>query len=325
MFYIFHGPDEFSAKEMLAGLQAKLGDPAAAELNMAELDGKTATLNDIVHHANAMPFLSPRRLVIVSEYLTRFGGSSKADHEALKKLQEALNHLPETTDLVFVESTILKAGHPILKLAQTIPQAVKTFAAPTQQNLIGWIENRVKKLGGQIEGQAATALATVVGDDLRALNNEIEKLTLYVNDKRPIRLADTELLCPYTAASENFAMTNAIGRRNAKIALDQLHKRLEEGENPLAIMAGITSQFRGLLEVKSMAAAGLSPAQIAAEKGWKGEYAARMRLQEAQNFSLERLVRTFSVLLEVDLAVKTGEMEQILALDLLISRLCGTT
>ncbi len=167
------------------------------------------------------------------------------------------------------------------------------------------------------------ALANVVGDDLRALDNEIEKLTLYVNNQRPITLADVELLCPYTADSETFAMTNAIGRRDARSALDQLHKRLQEGQNPLAILGGISAQFRGLLEVKSMAASGLSPAEIARKKGWKSDYAARMRLQEARNFSIERLVQIFSILLETDKAIKTGQIEQTLALDVLISRLCG--
>ncbi len=325
MFYIFHGSNEFSAKETLARLKTRLGDAAMVDLNTTELEGATLTLKELIHHANAIPFLSPKRVVIVYGYLSKLSGSGrgKGDTETLKKLAAALQDLPPTTNLVFMEAVTLKASHPILKLAQETPKSVHLFDLPKAGQLPQWIVNRTAQKGGQIDYPAASALANVMGDDLRALDNEIEKLTLYVNNQRPIRLSDVELLCPYTADSETFAMTKAIGRRDARAALDQLHKRLQEGQNALAILGGIAAQFRGLLEVKSMAAAGLSPAEIARKKGWRSDYAAKMRLQEARRFSLEQLTQIFSTLLETDKAIKTGQIEAALALDLLVSRLCG--
>ncbi len=326
MFYIFHGPDEFSAKETLARLKTRLGDAAMVDLNTTELDGATLTLNELIHHANAVPFLTPKRVVIVYGYLSKLGGSgrSKGDVKTLKSLAAALQHLPPTTNLVFMESVTLKASHPILKLAQETPKSVHLFDLPKAGQLPQWIVKRTAQKGGQIDYPAASALANVVGNNLRALDNEIEKLTLYVNNQRPITLSDVELLCPYTADSETFAMAKAIGRRNARAALDQLHKRLQEGQNSLAILGGVAAQFRGLLEVKSMAAAGLSPAEIARQKGWRSDYAAKMRLQEARRFSLQQLTQIFSILLETDKAIKTGQVEATLALDMLISRLCSS-
>lgn len=324
MFYIFHGSDEFSAKETLSRLKTRLGDSAMVDLNTTELEGAALTLNELIHHANAVPFLAPKRVVIVYGYLSKLGGTGrgKGDVDTLKKLAVALQNLPPTTNLVFMEAVTLKASHPILKLALKTDKSVHLFDTPKAGQLPQWIENRTAQKGGQIEHQAATALANVAGDDLRALDNEIEKLTLYVNNQRPIRLSDVELLCPYTSDSETFAMTKAIGRRDARSALDQLHKRLQEGQNALAILGGISAQFRGLLEVKSMAAAGLSPAEIARHKGWRSDYAAKMRLQEARRFSLEQLVQIFATLLETDKAIKTGQIEQKLALDILVSHLC---
>ncbi len=323
MFYIFHGEDDFSAKEKLAQLRKSLGDdPAMVNLNLTEIDGKSATIGEIVNAASALPFLSPKRLVVVTNFLGRFG-RSKSDAEQMEKLISALKALPETTELVFWDTTTLKKNHPVLKFGMMHKNCVHYFGAPQKQNLPRWIDARVKQKGARIEPRAVQALATVVGDDLRALDNEIEKLALYVGNARPISLADVELLCPYTADSETFAMANAIGRRNVHAALDQLHKRLEEGQNPLAILAGITTQFRGLLEVKEMAASGLTPMQIAREKGWRSDFAARKRLEEARNFSTERLLQIFSILRDADLAIKTGEIEPVLALDILVSRLCG--
>ncbi len=322
MFYIFHGQDDFSAKEALTKIKRAIGTPDMLDLNTTEVDGKTATVSDIINAINALPFLSPKRLVIVSNFLSRLG-RNKNDADVAETLISALKNMPETTELVFWDTVDLKKSHPVLKFGMVHKNCVHYFGVPQKQTLPKWIEKRVQQKGGKMEFRAGQALANVVGDDLRALDNEIEKLLLYVGDSRPVTLADVELLCPYTADSETFAMANAIGRRDTRLALDQLHKRLEEGQNPLAILAGIASQFRGLLEVKSMAEAGLTPAQIAREKGWRSDYAAKMRLKEARNFSIERLVQIFGILRDTDVAIKTGEIEQTLALDTLISRLCG--
>lgn len=322
MFYIFHGQDDFSAQEALAKIRHAIGAPDMLDLNTAAVDGKTATVSDIINAINALPFLSPKRLVIVSGFLSRLG-RNKNDADVAETLISALKNMPETTELVFWDMVELKKNHPVLKFGMVHKNCVHYFGVPQKQTLPKWIEKRVQQKGGKMEFQAGQALSNVVGDDLRALDNEIEKLLLYVGDSRPVTLADVALLCPYTADSETFAMANAIGRRDTRSALDQLHKRLEEGQNPLAILAGIASQFRGLLEVKSMAEAGLTPAQIAREKGWRSDYAAKMRLKEARNFSTERLVQIFGILRDTDVAIKTGEIEQTLALDTLISRLCG--
>ncbi|MEM7031836.1 MAG: DNA polymerase III subunit delta [Chloroflexota bacterium] len=324
MYYIFHGPDQFTAQETLNRLKTRLGEADIVDLNTAYLDGKTLALNDLIHHANALPFLAPKRLVIVTNYLLRLGGSgnAKGDVETMEKLAQVLDNLPETTNLVFLEDAELKKRHPILQKVLQVDKSVHAFLGPTGQQVPAWIEKRVGEKEGKIERPAVMALANVVGEDLRRLDNEVEKLLLYVNGERAINLADVELLCPYTADSETFAMANAIGRGNIHEAQNQLHKRLEEGQTPLGIMAGIVSQFRGLLEVKSMANQGLTPAKIAEVKGWRSDYAVKVRLREAGQFSHAQLIQIFNILRDADLAIKTGRIDQTLQLDTLIARLC---
>lgn len=324
MFYIFQGPDQFSAQETLDKLKTRLGPPDMVDLNTTELDGKSLTLNDLINQASAMPFLTPKRLVLVTNYLQRLGGvgNAKGDVATLEKLAQYLDNLPETTNLIFLEDTELKKKHPILQKGLLVDKCVHTFTAPNAKQLPTWIERRVHEKQGKIERQATLALANVVGDDLRRLDNELEKLLIYVNGQRAITLADVTLLCPYTADSETFAMANAIGRGDIHQAQNQLHKRLEEGQSPIAIMGSIIGQFRGLLEVKSMANRGLSSAQIAEAKGWRSDYAVKMRLQEAGQFSQPQLIQIFNILRDADLAVKTGRVDQTLVLDTLVARLC---
>lgn len=316
MLYVFHGPDDFSRAEKIAALRAAMGDPATAEMNMALLDGRTLRLSDLRQHTDAMPFLAAKRLIIVNGYLSYLADKA----EELQVLTTYLEQLPPSTDLVFVETESLLRQHPVVSMAGS---GVMHFAEPGKDNLRDWIIKRAKEHGAVIEPSAADLLGRLVGSNLRTLNNELEKLALYVAGQRPIQRADIDLLVPYTEDADQFGLSNAIGQRNARRAYDQLHKELDEGSNPMAVLAGIAAQIRALIEVKDMAERGMSPAEIAAAKGWKSDYAAKARLKEASNFSMPRLEQTLEMLLEIDVAIKTGRTDSLLALDTLIARLCA--
>jgi DNA polymerase-3 subunit delta len=336
MLYVFHGPDDFTRTEKIAELQAALGDPTTADLNTAVLEGRSITLSDLRQHTDAMPFLAPRRLTIVNGYLAYLSGrtesadgdpaktlSNPANPDRAQQLQALIDYLgrmPTTTDLVLIESKVLDRSHAVLKAVKELGGQVILFAV--SDNLPAWIIRRAKEHAAVIEPGAAELLARLVGPDLRVLNNELEKLALYVAGQRPIQKADVDLLVPYTEESDQFGLANAIGQRNARRAYDQLRKELDEGSNPMAILGSIAAQIRSLLEVKDMAERGMTPAQIAQAKGWKSDYAATARLKEANNFSMARLEQTLEMLLEIDVSIKTGRMDSRLALDLLIARLC---
>jgi DNA polymerase-3 subunit delta len=316
MLYVLHGPDDFSRAEKIALLRAGMGDAVVAEMNMAVLDGRTLRLSDLRQHTDSLPFLAAKRLIVVNGHL-----SALADKpEELQTLLAYLAQLPDTTDLVLVETESLPRRHPVLELAGA---GGLHFAEPGKDNLLGWIVKRAKEHGAIIEPSAADLLGRLVGSDLRTLNSELEKLAVYVAGQRPITRADIDLLVPYTEDADQFGLSNAIGQRNARRAYDQLHKELDEGSNPMAILGSIAAQIRALIEVKDMAERGMSPAEIAQVKGWKSDYAATARLKEAANFSMPRLEQTLETLLEIDVAIKTGRMDSLLALDTLIARLCA--
>jgi DNA polymerase-3 subunit delta len=319
MIYVFHGPDDFTRNERVAELRTGFTDSAVADLNTVSLEGQRITLSDIRHHADAMPFMADRRLVLVTGYLARLKGK-----EELAQLMDYLPHLPPTTDLVLVEYDRLDKRHPVLKLDGTFGVTVVLFSGPDAKNLRNWITKRVQQQGGTIQPAAAEQLGRLVGTELRTLNNEIEKLILFVAGTRAITPADVDLLVPYTEESENFGLANALGQKNSRKAYDQLYKLMDEGQHPMAILARIATQIRGLLAVKDMAERGMSAAEIARLKGWRSDYAAKVRLREAGNFSMTRLEEILETLLTIDLDIKTGRVEADLALDSLVANLCHT-
>jgi DNA polymerase-3 subunit delta len=223
---------------------------------------------------------------------------------------------------VLVEQKQLDRRNPVLAGLVEGNAEVVLFSGPTQNNLRSWIINRGNRHGAAIEPGAAELLGRLIGSELRTLNSEIEKLALYTGGRRAVTEADVQLLVPYVEEAESFGLANAIGQRNARKAYDQLHKMLEEGDHPMMILASIAAQIRGLLEIKDWAERGLTPPEIANRKGWRSDYAAKMRLREAANFSMARLEEILETLLAIDLDIKTGRIDGQLALDTLVARLC---
>ena len=322
-FYIFHGADEFTRAEALADFRRRLGPPDMVDLNTTHFEGASLTLSELRHACDAIPFLAERRLVIVTGLLARLSPQKDRDlsatqREYLSALADYLPNLPPTARLVLVENVPLPSQHPILQLAQQEEGGfVKRFDPPKQQALPQWIKHRVQKHGGEIEGQAANQLATVIGADLRLLDQEIAKLVTYTNAERSITTSDVDAVVPYTQAAIVFDLVDALGRRNGRTAAQALHRLLEAGDHPMGLLAMIVRQFRLLIQVKELKKNGATSRDVAQTLKLHPFPAGKL-YNQATYFTAEQLDRIYRHLLDTDVAIKTGEIEPEVALDLLI-------
>ncbi len=326
MFYIFHGEDEFTRSEQLAKLKERMGDPAMADLNTTILDGSRVSLAELKLACDTVPFLSDRRLVIVEGLLSRLEPSEGKRRAAWRKeylegLVDYLRQLPSTTRLIFVEERTISEDNPVYRLALSGRQGyVKKFELPLRGELSRWITDRVKAKGAQIEPEAAKELADFIGDNLRLLDQEIEKLIAYTDGARPISREDVHLLTSYVKEANIFRMVDALGQRDGQLASKLLHRLLDEGVHPLALLSMIVRQFRIMIQVKELAGRGLGTRAIGARLKLR-DFVVEKGLQQARGFSMAQLEEVYHRLLETDLAIKTGKMDAILALDMLVASL----
>lgn len=321
-FYVFHGNDEFTRAETVAEFKRKLGPPDTVELNTTYLEGKKLSLAELRHACDAIPFLADKRLVIVDGMLSWLQGQKAASGD-VDALLDYLPRLPDTTRLVFVEDKSLPAKHPVLKLAQKADQGyVKQFEPPKNKALPGWIVKRAKKHGSEIEPRAAHQLAAVVGDDLRLLDQEILKLAIYTNGERPITTDDVDALTPYVQEAIVFDMVDALGRRDGPTAAQTLHRLLETGEHPMGLLAMIVRQFRLLIQVHELKRRGENANSIARIIKLH-PFPTKKLYSQANYFTAAQLEKVYRHLLETDVAIKTGQIDVEVALDLLVAGIAG--
>lgn len=338
MWYVFHGPDGLTRDEEIARLKKKLGEPDIASLNYTAFDA-AVPLKDIQAAADAMPFLTEKRLVVARNWLTRAASpksktrNPKSD-DPLAQLVAYLPQAPAYTGLVFAEDETLPATHPIMKLAQDKSAGgfVKLFDLPDDP--VRWIVERARLKGGEITRPAAQLLSTKIhrgnkndrdhfAEDSRLylykLDAELDKLVAYASGRR-IEESDVETLVSDEQVADVFGFVDAIGARDGAAALRILRGVLGRGEQPLIVLTMIARQTRLLIQAKENDR--LSPAEMAQALGLH-PFVAEKVARQARNFSMSQLERAHIAVMETDLAIKTGRMEDVVALDVLVAELCA--
>lgn len=320
--YLLHGEDEFAIAQFIAELKAKLGDPSIIEMNVTHLDGRSLSFDELVTAASSMPFLARRRLAILTHPL-----AYTRKPAARQRFLEYLEEIPSTTALVLAEHHALtndpdrRRGklHWLEEWAQQAGERVylRLFNLPTGPAMARWIQERAKQVGGQLSYQAAGVLASLVGEDTRLADQEIQKLLTYVNFQRPVEPDDVEHLTALSMQGDIFALVDALGNRNGRAAMTMLH-RLLETEDPPGIFGMVVRQFRLLLLAREILDRGGGEADIARQLHIHPFVAQKITAQ-ARHLNLPMLEVIYRNMLGVDLAIKTGQMDASLSLDMFIA------
>lgn len=317
---LIHGNDEFAATAALQALEAALGDPSNAAMNLTRLDGRAGVDFEALNNAvNALPFLSPRRLVIL-----RHPAAGFPSPEGRKKLLALLEAVPPTTTLALVESEALRPDAWLLKWAgRAGPRAeVRLFGMPKRRDLPGWIVQEAKKQGGAFDPAAAAQLSELTGEDTRIAAQEITKLLTYVNFARSVTVQDVEQVGVLSAQGSVFDLVDALGSGEGRKAQHALHGLLADQE-AFELWGMIIRQFRLLLQARAVLDAGGGPFEVQKQLGLH-EFVAGKMANQARRFSMASLERIYHRLLEIDEDAKTSQAPLDLSLEALIAELAGT-
>jgi DNA polymerase-3 subunit delta len=347
--YLFLNSDEYLVAQRLAEFKAALGDPELASLNIAELGPGGIEPPRLLAEAALMPFLAEKRLLIVRGYLDaldkRMAQTKTPGGAAYLEAADLLTRLPdapETCDLVFVDGAVDKrrglykgftlpaaGGQPERKVPG-IEVLVKGGAVqlvdlptPDAKTLGAWVQQHARARKIAVQPDAAALLANFVGRNLRQLDNELEKLSLYAYG-RPITAQDVRAMVADASEEMIWNLTDGLCQRNPSKAMHALRELRRSDQAPLMLLGSIVRQYRLLIQVKTMLQRGVLPAEkIAAELHEKS-----FPVEKAQKlvglYSFSELDAIMDRLLETDVAMKTGGDQDTL-LDVLVADLTSPT
>lgn len=312
-----YGNDEFAIARKLKDFESDFADPTTAGMNTARLEARSMSEDELNNAVNAMPFLAPKRLVILSNPSAKYNNPSTR-----KKFETYISNVPDSARLVIHELMEPKETekHWLIKWSKN-STAIKTqsFMLPKQRDMAGWIINEVKNQNGKIEPQAAAKLAEMVGVDTRQAGMEISKLLAYVNWARPVQGSDVEAVCIVTSQQSVFEFADALSQGNGKVAQRLLH-RLLENEDAFALWGMVVRQFRLLIQAREILDGRGNKDDVARALGVH-PFVAEKTTGQAARFSIESLESIYRKLLGIDEMVKTSQITLELAMDTLVVEL----
>ncbi len=294
-----------------------------ADLNVTRLDGRSSSEEELRTAVSAMPFFTPRRLVIVTNPLAK-----AVTDVSRKRFQAMLDGLPDTTCLVMVfedtfERRKWKSLHDNHWLHRWLGKAgqrgtYRLCQLPEVNAMPEWIRKEAVNQSGQMTLEAARSLAGMIGNDTQLATLEINKLLTYVDFKRAVEVDDVQHLTAQESQADIFKMVDEVAAGNAGAALGMLHRLLDDQED-IAIFGMIVRQFRLLLQARELLDEHRSH-DIVTELGVRS-FVAEKLAQQARRFTMERLLQIYHRLLEIDESMKSSSMPSDLLLDTFITEL----
>ena len=330
MLHILSGPDSYTRSQVLENIKGSIGDTEAMALNTTILEGRQLTVDQMRPVCEAMPFLTEKRLVIITSLLQRFeprkrtSGISRSSRKATpvqdhKPLGEYIPTVPDSTVIILVDEKI-SSSNPLFKMLSAKAQ-VQSFPLLGTRELREWLQAYIAQEGGSISSQAASLLIRLVGSDLWVMSSEASKLLLYASGRR-IEEEDVRLLVGYTQQANIFAMVDAIVEFRAQPAEKMLQSLLQQGAAPGYLLSMLSRQMRLIVRAREINNSRISTSELRNRLGIANDFAARKTLEQARRYSLLQIRHVYRKLLETDVAIKTGKYEPELALSILVAELC---
>ncbi len=238
------------------------------------------------------------------------------------QLAEYMGRIPDTTNFIIVEDSVDKRSR-LYKAIAKAGSAVE-FVSPSADVLARWVGSRVRGVGKNITQGAYEAFIDRTGTEMENIDRELEKLLCYTMNRDVIR--EEDVLAIVTERTENriFAMIDAIAVRKQKEALDMYYDLLSLKEAPMKILSLIDRQFQTLFVVKAMSNQGFPNKEIAAKIGrQKQEWTvSKQYLPQCRRLSMDAIKRAMRLGAEYEEAVKTGRLDDQLAVELFIVDIC---
>lgn len=309
--YLLYGEEDYLKLQYKNKLLAALvteGD----NMNFSKYSDSGINELEIIDQAETMPFFAEHRVILIEN-----SGFGKKMPE---KLGEYLGTIPEFTIFIFVEPTADKRGK-LYKAAKAASRDIE-INMPNESDLAKWVGGMIKSAGKQMKREAWSQFLMMTHDSMDNMATELEKLITYVGDRDQITLDDVNAICVARVETKIFDMINAISAKDLRKTLDLYQDMLAAKEPAMRILYMIVRQFRQMKVIKQLYAGGDNVSAIARKVG-SPDFAVKRTLQLASNFSDQEINALLNDSADFEKSVKTGQLDEKLAVELIIMKYAG--
>lgn len=308
--YLLYGEERYLVRQYKLQLKkAMIGEDT---MNLNQFAGKGLSVNEVEDAVMTMPFFADRRLVLLEDTCL-FKGS---DDSWVRLVQS----VPEGSHMIFVEQEVDKRSR-IYKAVRDCGYCCEMVRQSPQQ-LTKWVLKGFGKYGLKITQSALDAFMEKAGDDMENIRNEMDKLSSFCMGKEGITRDDVEYVCTELVENRIFDMTQAVAEGKTQRALELYYDLLALKEPEMRILFLIARQMNQLMCVKEMEAARQTKDQIAASLKLR-PFVVNKLLSQARQFNRIQLKSCVERCVELEEAVKKGNMNERIAVEMVLLSISG--
>jgi DNA polymerase III subunit delta len=304
MIILLYGKDTYRLRQKIEEIIGEYQKKNPSGLNIKFLEEKE-TFKDVLDEDKQISMFDEKRLIIVKNVFS----SESLKNELLKKYEKISS---SDNIFIFYQEGEVKKKEKLLNLFSK--DKVQEFAPLSSKKLFTWIKNEFTKNNTEVDDEAIYKLEEIGGEDLWRIKNEVDKLSLY---KKKITKKDVEDFVKRDVNINIFQTIEAIAEKNKEKAIFFFYDHLEKGDNPLYILSMITYQFRNLIIIRDLIEKKYSYDVVRTKSGLH-PFVFRKAYYQANKFSFESLKEIYDKLFLTDLKIKTGQIDPVLAIHLLL-------
>ena len=347
------GSDESTVKAAARTLAEKLAPPDAGEFGVEIIDGAAdnaataaARIHETIAALQTLPFFGGNLVWLknTNALADSVIGRSNGVLDALESLLALLNKglTPDVRFLLSATETDKRRTFykGLTKLADTqVFDRLDSTRSGWEEEAAVLVEERARARGLEFTGEASELFTLMTGGDTRQIENELEKLDLYLGEsgERGVDAALVRTMVPMSRAGVVFELGNAISRRDLDAALGLIDQLLYQGEKAIGLLlVAVVPTVRNLLLVRDLQqryrlpkggspfsfgqVLGRLPEEATAhlprkKDGTVNTFGLGFAAVEAHRFGLEELRRGMEICLQANVQLVTGQLEPRLALE----------
>jgi len=207
------------------------------------------------------------------------------------------------------------------------------------------VRSRAQKRKLRFDDDALDLFVLLTGGDTRQIENELEKIDIFLGEERGVQVDLVRELVPLSRAGVIFELGSALAARDLELALTLVRRLLDQGESAIGILlVAILPTIRNLLLAKDLMErhrltrthapfqfiSTLNRLPAAAiehlprkRDGSVNAYALGIAAQHAHQFEIKQLIEGMQACLEANLQLVTTQLDHELVLTEVVVKLLG--
>lgn len=304
--YLLFGEEAYLRQQYKEKLVKAL-NPDGDTMNFSRYEGKGIEVREMIDLCETMPFFADSRVVLVE--------NSGFFKNKCEELADYMKSLPDYVRMIFVEEEVDKRNR-MYKAVKAVGR-VTEFVRQDEKSLMRWAAGILGKEGRKIKTSDMELFLTKTGTDMGNIRMELEKLITYTHGRDIVTARDIEAVCTTRTANKIFDMVRAVTEKNQTRALELYYDLLTLKEPPMRILFLLAKQFHQLFLVKKMEEEGVAQPEIASRLGVPS-WAVRNFGTCARAYTAWELQKAEEDFVDAEEAVKTGRLQDVLSVELLI-------